>query len=304
MQYAKRAFTIAEQAARLIDRGLVCGDPVRLEKYLANIGYYRLSAYWHPFELPTNGTSRNHHFQPDTSFDKVLKLYIFDRKLRLLVIEAIERIEVAVRTRWATALAMRHGSHAHMEAALFRDPIRHSQDLEKIATELGKSNEPFVVHYRNQYEEPPLPPIWAIVETMTLGTLSRWFKNTCETAAKKEVAQALAMPNIEVLEQVLHTLTPIRNICAHHGRLWNRRFPMALPVIRRLQVSMVAPDATHHQARHLFNYLVVLSALMNALNQKSSWTRRVMEFVETLDDSGRRSMGFPADWRARPVWNI
>jgi abortive infection bacteriophage resistance protein len=302
MRYAKRPFTIAEQASRLIDRGLVCNDPDRLEKYLANIGYYRLSAYWHPFELPSNGISRNHHFLPETSFEKVLNLYIFDRKLRLLVMEAMERIEVAVRTRWATALAMRHGSHAHMEAGLFRNPYQHTRDLEKIATELGKSNEPFVVHYRNQYDEPSLPPIWAIVETMTLGTLSRWFKNTCETSAKKEVAQALAMPTIEVLEQVLHTLTPIRNICAHHGRLWNRRFPMALPVIRRLRGNLVEPDAPHHQARHLFNYLVVLSALMNTINHRSSWTRRVMEFVGTLDESGRRSMGFPDDWLDRQPW--
>jgi abortive infection bacteriophage resistance protein len=190
-----------------------------------------------------------------------------------------------------TALAMRHGSHAHMESALFRDPGKHANDLDKIPAELGKSSEPFVVHYRNQYDEPSLPPIWAIVETMTLGTLSRWFKNTCETAAKKDVAQALNMPTIEVMEHVLHALTPIRNICAHHGRLWNRRFPMALPVIRRLQGKLITPDAPNHQARHLFNYLVVLSALMNALNHKSSWTHRVKEFVATLDDSNRRSMG-------------
>jgi hypothetical protein len=77
---------------------------------------------------------------------------------------------------------------------------------------------------------------------------------------------------------------------------------MALPVIRRLQGNLITPDAPHHQARHLFNYLVVLSALMNALNHKSSWTHRVKEFVATLDDSNRRSMGFPADWRERNPW--
>jgi abortive infection bacteriophage resistance protein len=65
MRYAKHPFSIAEQSARLTERGLICEDHGRLEKYLTNIGYYRLSAYWHPFELPsTNGTSRNHNFQP------------------------------------------------------------------------------------------------------------------------------------------------------------------------------------------------------------------------------------------------
>lgn len=122
MQYSKRPFSIPEQAARLIERGLGCDDPGRLENYLTTIGYYRLSAYWHPFELPsTDGNSRNHRFQADTHFDHILNLYIFDRQLRLLVMEAIERIEVSVRTCWATALAMRHGSHAHMNVKLMTD---------------------------------------------------------------------------------------------------------------------------------------------------------------------------------------
>ena len=303
MRYDKRPFSIPEQAARLVQRGLLCDDIERLEKYLANIGYYRLSAYWHPFELPsTNGTSRNHNFQPNITFDKVLNLYIFDRKLRLLVMEAMERIEVAVRTRWATALAMRHGSHAFMKPELFKDRSKHTIDLEKINADLAGSNETFVVHYRTQYDDPPLPPVWAIVETMTLGTLSRWFRNTADTASKKEVIQALQMPTIEILEQVLHTLTPVRNICAHHGRLWNRRLPMSLPVIRRLQGSLVPPDAPDRQSHYLYNYLVVLSALMAAINPGSTWTMRTKAFVETLDDLDRRSMGFPADWRNRAPW--
>ena len=197
VRYDKRPFSIDEQASRLIDRGLACDDLDRLKSYLANIGYYRLSAYWHPFELPsTNGNSRNHHFLPDTSFNHVLSLYIFDRKLRLLVMEAIERIEVSVRTRWATALAMRHGSHAYMNAQLFKDIGKHEQDLARIESDLDGSNEAFIVHYRSQYNDPPLPPVWAVVETMTLGTLSRWFRNTSDTAAKKEVIHAFGMPTM------------------------------------------------------------------------------------------------------------
>lgn len=112
------------------------------------------------------------------------------------------------------------------------------------------------------------------------------------------------MPTIDVLEQVLHTLTPVRNICAHHGRLWNRRLPMSLPVIRRLQGSLVPPNAPHRQAHYLFNYIVVLSALMSAINPGSTWTHRIKAFVDTLDEPGRRSMGFPDDWRDRTPWKF
>ncbi|WP_458250664.1 Abi family protein [Geobacter anodireducens] len=305
MRYAKLPLAITEQSKRLSERGLLFDDPQRVEKYLSNIGYYRLSAYWHPFELPSfNGNSRNHQFKPNTTFDQVLHLYIFDRKLRLLVMEAIERIEVAVRTRWATALALRHGSHAHMRAELFKDPWQHTSDLAKIAAELGKSTETFVTHYKKQYKEPFLPPIWAIVETMSLGTLSRWFKNTSDTATKKEVSLALNMPTIEILEQVLHALTPVRNVCAHHGRLWNRRFAMSLPVIKRIRERLVPPDAPHHQDHHLYNYLVVVDALMKAVSPGSTWTQRLMTLADVLDGAGHRSMGFPEDWRERQPWKL
>ena len=109
--------------------------------------------------------------------------------------DAIERIEVAVRTRWAGALALRHGGHAHMQSDLFKNPWQHANDIAKVAAELVDSSETFVVHYRSKYDEPYLPPIWAIVETMSLGTLSRWFKNTKDTSSKKEVMQSLNLPN-------------------------------------------------------------------------------------------------------------
>lgn len=303
MRYAKPSLSIAEQSALILERGLVCEDTARLEKYLSTIGYYRLSAYWLPFELPSQdpGDTRSHRFRPGATFEKVLDLYIFDRNLRMLVMEAMERTEVAIRSRWANALATRHGSHAYLQSELFKNPWQHSADLGKIAANLEGSKEPFVVHYRKQYRQPFLPPIWAVVETMTLGGLSRWFKNTDDTAAKKEVSQALRMPTIEVLEQVLHALTPVRNICAHHGRLWNRRFAMSLPKIKRIQDRLVPPEAPHGQSHYLFNFLVVLDTLMTATSPGSSWTRRAKALIETLDQ-GHAAMGFPADWRDREPW--
>jgi abortive infection bacteriophage resistance protein len=117
MRYAKPSLSIPDQSALILERGLLCDDPARLQKYLSTIGYYRLSAYWHPFELPSGDpNTRNHKFKPGTTFDKVLGLYIFDRNLRILVMEAMERIEVATRSQWANALAVRHGSHAYMMA--------------------------------------------------------------------------------------------------------------------------------------------------------------------------------------------
>lgn len=310
MRYNKPALSLPDQAQRLLDRGMICIDRNRLEHYLSHIGYYRLSAYWLPFEKPSvNNDSRNHLFLPNTSFEQVLTLYIFDRKLRLLVMEAIERIEVAARTRWASAMALSHGSHAHMNADLFKDPWQHACDIARVAKELRDSNETFVVHYRNKYEAPYLPPIWAMVETMTLGGLSRWIASTNDNQVKREVAKMLGMPTIEILEQVLHALTPMRNICAHHGRLWNRRFILLLPNIKRLRGQLITEtiasktgEPQEQLTREIYNHLVVIQNLMLTMTPTSSWGERLSVHIQTLTPEQQGAMGFPRDWKMRQPW--
>ena len=327
MRYDKPALSIAEQVERLKQRGLRFDDDTRVRHYLTHIGYYRLSAYWLPFEQPvTNGQSRNHQFQPGTSFDQVLSLYIFDRQLRLLVMDAIERIETAIRTHWAHALATRHGPHAHLDASLFKSPWQHASDIARMAGDLQESRETFIAHYRRQYTEPYLPPIWAVVETLSLGALSRWFKATKSTDVKREVARSLGMPTIEILEQVLHAFTPVRNVCAHHGRLWNRRFTLQLPYIKRLKDQMViehviaarkqtAPcgqcgvpaeqeqtGVQEQPSRQLYNYLLVMAHLMQRINPNSSWQARLRQHVQSASADQQQAMGFPAGWERMAIW--
>lgn len=304
MQYQKPALSLRDQALQLQRRGLIVEDMARLVRCLNDIGYYRLSAYCLTYEVPpAAGQTRTHQFQSGTRFEQVLELYIFDRKLRLLVMEAIERCEVAVRTGWAHAMSIRYGAHAHMDSALFKDPWRHVQDLAKVAKDIEQSSETFVEHYRKRYTAPLLPPIWAIVETMSLGSLSRWFTSSKSTDAKKEVSQSLGMPNIEVLEQVLHALTPVRNVCAHHSRLWNRRFPIQLPAIKKYKASLVAPNSPHHQAHYLYNHLTVLALVMQQINPRSTWAGRVSRLITSeLPQPQHAAMGFPPDWGIRPAW--
>ena len=165
MRYDKPPLNPQKQAELLQSRGLVCASVDRLEHYLSHIGYYRLSAYWLPFEKPphTPKDPRSHIFRDGTDFDQILSLYIFDRKLRLLVIEAIERIEVSVRSRWACEMALKYDSHAYMNSVLFKCPWKHTRYLAQIAADLEKSGEVFVAHYRDNYSEPFMPPVWAVI---------------------------------------------------------------------------------------------------------------------------------------------
>lgn len=310
MRYSKPALSISDQAQLLLDRGLICNDRHRLEHYLSNIGYYRLSAYLLPFEQASlTGDSRNHKFLPNTTFEQVLNLYVFDRKLRLLVMEAIERIEVAARTRWACAMALRHGAHAHMNSGLFKNPWQHATDIARVSKELQDSNETFVAHYRKKYTEPYLPPIWAVVETITLGSLSRWIASTSDNQVKREVTKMLGLPTIEILEQVLHALTPMRNICAHHARMWNRRFILLLPNIKRLRGQLITETNTtasgetqESLTREIYNFIVVIHYLMRQINPGTSWGTRMAKHIQLLSSGQQQAMGFPEDWKMRHPW--
>lgn len=299
MKYSKPSLSIPEQIILLKQRGLAIHDDQRVEHYLTYIGYYRFSAYWLSFEH-FNETGRTHRFKSGTSFDDVLSLYIFDRKLRLLVMEAIERIEVAVRTHWANTFSMKHGAHGYLDAALFKNRETHRREIENIKSQIKRSNEVFIQHYLQKYTEPALPPIWAIVETMTFGALSRWFSNTKDTSIKKPVFRNLGLPNIETLESALHIFSGIRNICAHHGRLWNRRLVRQFPVVRKLSAQMVV-ESDGQPSRKIYNYLLVMAFVMQHINPGSSWCNRVKNHVKSCP-LGVSEMGFPEGWEDFAIW--
>ncbi|MDO5102143.1 MAG: Abi family protein [Lautropia sp.] len=314
MRYNKPALSIDDQVQRLRERGMAFSDDqqAKVSHYLTHIGYYRLSAYWLPFEQPPpSGQPRNHQFRPGTTFEAVLSLYIFDLRLRLLMMEALDRIEIAVRTSWATALAMQHGPHAHLNPDLFECAKKHEKDIAKMQNDLAKSHETFVDHYRRHYQEPPLPPIWAVVETLSFGSLSYWFQATKTSDAKKAVQRNLAMPKIKVTEKVLHALTTVRNVCAHHGRLWNRHFTFKLPRIDRLGMQITdhptagkGTNPQQHPSPKLYNYLLVIAHMMNHINPGSSWKTRLQSLVNTRSEQELKAMGFPCDWESHPVWDL
>jgi abortive infection bacteriophage resistance protein len=308
-RFDKVAIDVEQQVSLLRSRGLRFSDEKRVEHYLRNIGYYRLSAYWLPFEEPGMGGSRSHQFRPETTFEQILSLYIYDRKLRLVVMEAIERVEIAIRTRWAQAMARRYGPHAHLQVNLFRCPWQHSSDIARVAADLKGSRETFVRHYLSHYDDPFLPPIWAVVETLSLGALSRWFQATKDTEVKREIMRGVDMPTIEVLEKVLHALTPVRNVCAHHGRLWNRRFTLRLPMIKRFGEQMaIEPIATPAQNQkqpsgQIYNYLLVLVHLMRSINPGSSWRSRLCGHINDATAEQQASMGFARGWASGVIWS-
>lgn len=310
MLYDKPATTIDDQIALITERGMA-GDEELMRRWLETVGYYRLSAYWLPFELPApQNQTRTKKFQPGTRFETIVDIYVFDRKLRLLVMEGIERIEIALRSRWTNRLALAHGSHAHLDVGAFQSGYDHISLLSSLSNRAKDSNEVFVEHYRQKYAEPFMPPLWVVTELMTFGELSRWFALTKDLKVKSAVAKDLGLPSREVLEGTLQLLSYIRNICAHHGRLWNRQTVKRLPNIKRFRNDLVVVDTVTEQgtqtqpANFIYNALVVLVHMLRRQSPDTSFAQRVAALVETRSAGQLRAMGFPVDWRVRPCWSV
>lgn len=265
--------------------------------YLSHLNYYRLGAYWLPFEAD----HATHTFKPGTHFDDVVSLYVFDRELRLLVMDAIERLEVSIRTQWAYQLAHRHGSHAYLDPSIFKKGDIHRRSLDKLKEELRRSKEVFVAHYRSTYDTPTLPPIWTVVEVMSLGQLSKWVSGLTRGQDRKAIAENYDIDEI-VLTSFLHHLTIVRNICAHHGRLWNRSFGFQAKIPRRPQ--QLQQSLNPAQAKRLYNTLVILEHMMNIISPVHHWKKRLIGLFEKYPIADPQAMGFPPDWQNRPIWQI
>lgn len=289
MRYDKPALTFEEQLDLLRRRGLAVADPERAIRWLRHVSYYRLSAYCLPFK-------EGEAFRPGTDFDDVAGLYIFDRKLRLLVLDAIERIEVAVRTAVTYQIGHAYGAFGHADPAHFAPGFDHARFMDGLRKEERQSRETFVRHFRDKYTSEEHLPVWMASELLSFGTVSKLY-DAMAPSLKQRISAEYGVDE-QFLRGWLHVLSYLRNVCAHHQRLWNRqfairpRFPTRSPAWRH-----GAPNN-----RRLYAMLVVLRHMLGVASPGCLWRERLLTLLDEHPAVPREAMGFPEDWQCRPLW--
>jgi abortive infection bacteriophage resistance protein len=307
MRYTKPALTFAQQADQLIARGMQ-GDREKMIARLSTVNYYRLSAYWYTFRVPGTETLR-----PGTDFDRAWDRYAFDQRLRLLTMEAIERIEVAVRTQLAYchshafdgfAYATNLASLPGMTNGPEYDRRSHAYWISDIRRQVARSgDQPFVRHFQRKYTLSSDLPIWMATELMTLGNVLRLFQG-CRQHERQPVANMFSVTQSE-LESWLMMLNNVRNICAHHGRFWNRKLVKEPKLPRHADWSQpVQIDPTT-----VFAALTVCGYCLVEVSPDSDWHKRVRALMEDYPDIPKRTgsrgwtMGVPENWIDCPLWS-
>jgi abortive infection bacteriophage resistance protein len=303
-QYRKQALTFRQQLDLLTSRGLQVGNDSEALRQLASISYYRLSGYWYPFRVRTRQDQITDYLAPGTAFEHIVFLYEFDRRLRSLVLDAIERVEIAVRTQITYCFGHTYGAFGHTDSANFHPNFRHADWLAKLEDETRRSSDEFIRHYKNKYDGFPTVPIWMLTEVISFGALSFFYKglrNDLKAGIrdKSDIADYFNLHHKQ-LGDWLHTLTYVRNVCAHHSRLWNRK--LAIRPDKSKDPTWLPPITPRND--RIFYILLMLRHLQKCSGNGDNWAREVANLLEPMAADGyyRNAMGIPADWKEHSIW--
>lgn len=305
MKFEKVWLSYDQQADLLIDeRGLIA-DRDDLMRHLQEVGYYRLSGYWYIFKkcnAPDAKDPDDERFVKGTTFEKIWNLYTFDRQLRLIVLDAIERVEVYFRTQLAYELAKETGVFGYLNSKNLPHFKNDAYDdfIEHCKKEYKRSREPFVLHFKKKYgDTESMPPYWVMVNIMDFGTMLRLYKGS-SIEVRNRIANEVGI-SARVLESWLVTLNTVRNICAHHGRLWNRGIGTRpiIPTVKKYP-EWHEPFAIRYD--NLLGTLTILSFLLENVAPDTSWHNKLLDLLETRSTDELNRMGFIEGWKDSPLW--
>lgn len=296
-RFTKPWRSIHYQVALLAKRGLLISNEKEVASFLRHLNYYRFSGYSLAFE------ESRRSFRQGTTFEAIRQTYEFDRDLRDLLYESMEVIELDVRSTVAHTFGRAHGGFGHTKARNFFKKFDHHNWLKKLQEETTRSREPFVERYKNTYSDYPDLPIWMAAEIMSFGGLSRMI-----SGLRKEDLKAVAAPygmQPRTFVSCLHHLVYVRNICAHHARLWDREWQIKpdLPAGK----AWTAPHLPGND--RLFATLLLQNKLMQACRAEKqfqkNWRQEVEALITTRCPScpnAFQKMGLPTDWQQNPQW--
>lgn len=296
--FAKPPLSSAELVDLLVARGLEVPDVALARDAVFHIGYYRLAPYVRPFEEPGKG----HHVRPGTTFADVLGLYSFDRDLRLLTMDALARIEIAFRAALSEVMSQVDGdAHWYTKPHYFSD----EQDFKVLQGNVAQALErpfPALQDYLSRYRTPELPPSWLMVEVLSIGQLNRVHKALKQPAHRRAVARSLGSTD-NVLSSWLDVFVRLRNLAAHHERMWDvalERYPV-VPHGEAVEWPERWDLLLEEAAETMYCVFAAVQSMLSTVSPTSPWASEVAALLAGRELE-RETMGFPADWAEDPFW--
>jgi len=293
--YQKPHLPYADQLKLLTSRGLSVSHIPQAVDFLKKVSYYRLSAYGVPFK------GCDGRFVSGVSFERLVRLYNLDEELRLAVLSALSPVEVYFRTRLTYQLTERHGPFAHYQKILFRSTFNYTQWLDSLESEIGRAHEQFIEHFKATYAGFPKLPLWMAVEVMSFGSLSKLYGGLLP-----DPQRSICLPfgvHHSVMHNWLHALTYLRNLCAHHNRLWNRELAIRPDIPRKNhEWRVIVFDNTR-----IFAVVAVVEWLIRSAGLPIEGADKIYKILSVIAEEGKgfdKLMGIPDGVRPGFLWTF
>ncbi|EMA4150178.1 Abi family protein [Cronobacter sakazakii] len=292
-----------DQLQILLSRGMVVNDQERAIRKLSQVGYYRLSGFWYisrVIQADDCGLSfRTDNFLPGTTFEQAYDLYLFDKKLRMLMMDALERLEIHIRSVIAhevgrnAPLAYRNKSFIN-QRFINGSYSKFDAWLAKLDKKIEESRDDCIQWHKNEGKE---IPFWVAVETWDFGQMSRYY-SMLNGGMQSKVIRRFGLDNKVTFSKWLTCLNLLRNRCAHHSRIWNRTHP-AVPIPKHAFFDPLL--ITDKASERIYSAICIIWYLVRMIGPSSTWIRQVADLIDNkpsmpgcfFDAMGLPKQGFP-----------
>lgn len=277
------SMTIEEQIENLKKIGLVIEDEAYAKKVLNDISYFRLvKAY------SLNLKAKNANYDGSVTFEQIVDLYLFNANFRQILFPSVEKIEINVRCRLSNYFSERYGVLGYLQESNFANKEYYGIFLADMEEELRRnSRAPFVRNFRENYEGGYLP-LYALVEVFSFGTLSKFYKNMLN-ADKKAVAKTFGV-GYTYLESWLESISYVRNICAHYGRLYNAKLSKTPILYREYSEAGIGNN-------RIFGVLLCMRMLLKGDLHWNMLVDQIEMLFDKYEKVDIKTMGFPEEWK-------
>ena len=313
--FTKHWSDIPTQISVLKSRNLIVRDEALAAEFLAYINYYRFTGYCLRFMRPPDGNGLR-LFDRDVSFEDIVDLCGIDRDLRDVFSRGLELIEISVRAAIADEFGRAHDAFGHLDSSNFapafgqpsggESPVAEtpfSRWRDKIRSEVKRSRELFVAHFKKSYSEYPDLPIWMTCEIASFGSISRLYEGM-KRADQRSIANRYGLQPGDMVSW-LHALVYARNVCAHHARLWDRSLSImpSVPPGRQWEPVRAAPNNSLYVAAMILNWMLAHGSIDKTVY--ATWKRDLAAVLDVLSCKFPLLMGytgFPQGWKKLPLW--
>jgi len=297
VNYSKNCILPHDLIPLLKRRGLLIADEQKAVNYLTNIGYFRFSAYLFPL---LKNPKADHFYRTGATFDMALDMYRFDRKLRVLLFNEIEKIEVAIRSAINNLGSDTLNDVFWMtDVQYFDSPTGFTKSLSLIQSEIDRTKEEFINHFYNKYLN-PFPPAWMIAEIIPLGVLCGIYNNIKSASLKKKIANQFGLP-LPVFSSWILVLANLRNVCCHHNRTWNKDHLVIPADIKHPVLPWINSAAT--DMKRIYYRICIVKYLLFTISSNNTFTQKLKSLLAMYPTIDIKAMGFPVNWQNEPLWN-